>query len=104
MRSIKLKILTSFCLLALGVIALMVAVVSFKLDSSISQQSQILVKNRQAETGELLKGHLQIFLDTVHEIQKDVSFTAKSVVNNETVSAFIEKNYQQGLVCSREMI
>jgi methyl-accepting chemotaxis protein len=66
MKSIKSKILLSFCLIATLIIGLIGVVVSWKLDQSIAQQSEHLVAEMTAQTQQLLANHYHLLASEFH--------------------------------------
>ena len=71
MKSIKYKIILSFCITATFIILIMIVLISFRLSSSIGKQSELLSNELAAMTNETLTGLHGVFASTVNEIMQD---------------------------------
>lgn len=71
MKSIKYKIILSFCITATIIILIMIVLISFRLSSSIGKQSELLSSELAAMTNETLTGLHGVFESTVNEIMQD---------------------------------
>lgn len=71
MKSIKYKIILSFCITATMIILIMNFLISFRLGSSIGKQSELLSNELVAMTNENLTGLHGVFESTVNEIMQD---------------------------------
>ncbi len=87
MKSIKYKLLISFCIIATISITILGVVISWKLGQSILDQSEKLTSDLTTRTYKALHGHYQIL---VYDIQEDIRRTADSLYKNPTIAASLE--------------
>ncbi len=100
MKSIKYKILISFCILAIVTIAVLGIVVSWKLSESISRQSAKLSSDMTTRTHETLKGHTQML---IHNMRADIRRIADNLRKNPDIIHNLETNQINQLTAALEL-
>lgn len=91
MKSIKYKILLSFCITATIIILIMTVLISFILSSGIEKQSELLSNELAAMTNETLTGLHGIFESTVNEIMQDTERVSTDISHHPELLDGIEK-------------
>jgi methyl-accepting chemotaxis protein len=91
MKSIKLKILLSFCTSVSVLILLLGLIISYKLNVGVTNQSEIFVEKVTEDIDSKLEGHLQMLEVFVGMMQDNVKLAAESVISNPSTTRNIEE-------------
>lgn len=97
MRSIKYKILVNFCVTVILIILVIGAVVSWRLNESILQQSSTLSQDVELRSYRNLNGYHEILQTFIGNIKKDTKKSAEDISSNPVVKTIIENEMYDSL-------
>ena len=93
MKTIKQRILISFCIAVAGMITVIVLTVSWKMNSSVSQQSKVMADYMSARTYKVADSYNEMLRTTVEELKRETRRTAKDLSGDTALAMNI--NAQQ---------
>jgi len=91
MKSIKYKITLGFCLAVTVVIVIIVATVSFKLDSNITYQSDMLAGHMTESSNKVLTGYIDILESFINNVKNNAYRSNSDISTNPQTAIFIER-------------
>ncbi len=98
MKTIKQRILISFCIAVAGMIATIGLTVSWKMNSSVSQQSKTMAEYMSARTYKVADSYNEMLRTTVDDLKKDMRRTAKDLSGDGSLAKNIESQQLPPLV------
>jgi len=97
MKSIKYKILVNFCLTIFMIALITGGIVTWRLNLSISKQSEMLSKDVIAQVYKTLAGHHQILRSFNENIKETTARNAQDLMNNPVVKTILENQMYDSL-------
>ncbi len=98
MKTIKQRILISFCIAVAGMIATIGLTVSWKMNSSVSQQSKTMAEYMSARTYKVADSYNEMLRTTVEDLKKEMRRTAKDLSGDGSLAKNIESQQLSPLV------
>ncbi len=90
MKSIKSKIIISYCVMALLIIGTITITVSMKLSSGISKKTELLIAEKRAESEKVVAGHHKILESFFEDLRLRIADKRDDLCKSPTVATNIE--------------
>ena len=97
MKSIKSKIIISYCAMSLLIIGVITLAVSMKLSDGISKQLEVLITEKREEMEQVVAGHHKILLSFFHDLQERIEDKRNDLCKSPTVRTNIESQQLKAL-------